>query len=446
VEVVLGAVLISIYTMAGKHMSMGLIRTMLAEPSYGWATKETKGKGADAKIYVPTWPEIISEWCKNINVFADRKNWLAAYDWSATFALQFINFMFWSWYISPKLLCAWFLYAMVVMGSSNTLWIHRYATHRAYQFSDGVFGSFAKLLVQNLTVYLVPEEVYVPSHHVHHAIPDQPGDPYHPDGGALYCFLADANHQQINRNLNEHDYQQVSDMLDHVPMYRNTYEQYCYWGTISHPADLLPRIAANWIGHYFFWYMIGGHPLACCILGAAGFWFLGIRTFNFDSHGQGEDRHQEGVDFYPVSSSINQFFPGTVAGEWHNNHHMFPRSARSGFLWWQMDIPFAAVRVLNVFGLVSSFNDDKPKFMKRVKDSQPLVKKSDETPLPFDSRPMTSIGSILWGAAFLFSCCFAEHSFHKDANLWLALICLVLVVVDTGIIARAIEKRNSKQQ
>merc|ERR1712232_504239 len=142
----------------------------------------------------------------------------------------------------------------------------------------------------------------------------------------------------------------------------------------------------------------------------------------------------------------NQFFPGTVAGEWHNNHHMFPRSARSGFLWWQMDIPFATVCLLNALGLVSSFNDDKPKFMKRVKDSQPLVKKSDETPMPFDGRLHSGMGSILWGCTFLFSCCTAEHALHKDINLWLALISLVMVVVDTRIIARAIEKRNSKQQ
>ncbi|WP_439582777.1 hypothetical protein [Dyadobacter bucti] len=32
----------------------------------------------------------------------------------------------------------------------------------------------------------------------------------------------------------------------------------------------------------------------------------------------------EGVDFHSSDNSINQICPGIVAGEWHNNHHLYP--------------------------------------------------------------------------------------------------------------------------
>lgn len=53
---------------------------------------------------------------------------------------------------------------------------------------------------------MIPEEIYVVSHHVHHAKSDQPGDPYNASGGFLYCFLADVNHQPIAKSLSEKDY------------------------------------------------------------------------------------------------------------------------------------------------------------------------------------------------------------------------------------------------
>jgi fatty-acid desaturase len=50
---------------------------------------------------------------------------------------------------------------------------------------------------------IIPEEIYAVSHHVHHALSDQPGDPYNAQGGFMYCFLADVNHQPIARNMDE---------------------------------------------------------------------------------------------------------------------------------------------------------------------------------------------------------------------------------------------------
>ena len=41
----------------------------------------------------------------------------------------------------------------------------------------------------------------------------------------------------------------------------------------------------------------------------------------------------------------------TLGEGWHNNHHAFPRSARHGFRWWELDATYALIRLLGLVGL-----------------------------------------------------------------------------------------------
>jgi fatty-acid desaturase len=36
---------------------------------------------------------------------------------------------------------------------------------------------------------------------------------------------------------------------------------------------------------------------------------------------------------------------------WHNNHHADPRSARHGHLWWEIDVAWLTIRLLEIAGL-----------------------------------------------------------------------------------------------
>ena len=105
-----------------------------------------------------------------------------------------------------------FLYSMIIMGTHGTIWHHRYCTHGAYKFKN----KFWRFFTQNLTINVIPEEIYVVSHHVHHAKSDQPGDPYNAEAGFLYCFLADVNHQPIAKDLSEADYDRVKLLMKHT--------------------------------------------------------------------------------------------------------------------------------------------------------------------------------------------------------------------------------------
>jgi stearoyl-CoA desaturase (delta-9 desaturase) len=44
----------------------------------------------------------------------------------------------------------------------------------------------------------------------------------------------------------------------------------------------------------------------------------------------------------------------TFGEGWHNNHHHYPVSARQGFYWWEVDLSYYILRVMQVFGLVSN--------------------------------------------------------------------------------------------
>ena len=247
------------------------------------------------------------------------------------------------------------------MGTHGTIWYHRYCTHQSYKFRN----RFWRFVTQNLVLKLIPEEIYVISHHVHHSKSDEPGDPYNARAGWLYCFLADTNHQPIALDLNEQDYARVAAFLKHTGVRANTYLQYQRWGSIAHPGRTLFQWLANWTFWYAIFFLLGGHALACTLFAGALIWGVGVRTFNYEGHGKGSDKRKEGFDFARKDMSVNQYWPGIVAGEWHNNHHLFPRSARAGFLPFQIDFAWCYIYFLHRIGAVTSYRNSKKQFFEK---------------------------------------------------------------------------------
>ena len=42
----------------------------------------------------------------------------------------------------------------------------------------------------------------------------------------------------------------------------------------------------------------------------------------------------------------------TLGEGWHNNHHRYPGAARQGFYWWELDLSYLGLRLLQMLGLV----------------------------------------------------------------------------------------------
>jgi sn-1 stearoyl-lipid 9-desaturase len=341
---------------------MAFLDDVLQPPSYGW-------KDAAGNFIKPTRLTILKEFFSRLNIFKNRKNWLSFFSWLKVLALLPFFILFITHYFSLGLLAAGFVYGMILMGTHGTIWYHRYCTHGAYKFRN----SWWKFFTKNLVLSIIPEEIYVVSHHVHHAKSDQPGDPYFAEGGFLYCFLADVNHQPIAKDMTEKDYNHVLNLMKHTGLQGNSFLQYQRWGSFACPA----KSVINWILNWGFWitvfYFIGGIGLICALLGGAFIWAVGVRTFNYEGHGKGKDLRQDGIDHNRNDKSINQIWPGYVAGEWHNNHHLYPKSARSGFLPYQLDLAWCYVKLMHSFGAVTSYRDDRKEFYKRF--HQPYLDK-----------------------------------------------------------------------
>ena len=152
--------------------------------------------------------------------------------------------------------------------------------------------------------------------------------------------------------------------MKHTGIKANTYKQYQKWGTIANPLRTIAGIVLNWGFWFTVFFLIGGPSLVCAMFGAAGFWAVGVRTFNYEGHGQGHDKQRDGIDYNRDDLSINQVWPGYVAGEWHNNHHLYPKSARSGFKSYQLDLAFCYIKLMSIIGAVSSYRDSKKDFLR----------------------------------------------------------------------------------
>jgi sn-1 stearoyl-lipid 9-desaturase len=338
---------------------MAFIDYILQEPSYKW--KDEKGQ-----LVVPTTRQLFKEAFSRVNIFKSRKNWIALIGWVMVTCMIPFFFVFIINYFSWQLAVATVVYSMIIMGTHGTIWFHRYCTHKAYTFSH----PFWKFVTQNLVIKTIPEEVYVVSHHVHHAKSDEPGDPYNSQAGIMYCMLADVNHQGINKELDETDYKKASQFMRHTGVRINSFLQYRKWGSIASPFYTVMLWLLNWAFWYAVLYFIGGHGLACALFTGAMLWFILVRAFNYTGHGKGQHKHVDGIDFDRSNLSINQTRPGLFAGEWHNNHHLYPGSARAGFLPYQLDLAWIYIYCLYKLGMVSSYHDSKKEFLRKYFNKQ----------------------------------------------------------------------------
>lgn len=333
---------------------MAFIDRILHEPTYGWQDK-------NGSLIIPTNKALFREALKKINVFQNRKNWMAASGVLMVMCMLPFFYFFLTRYLSFPTFFVLLIYAMIVMSTHGTIWYHRYSTHKSYTFSRPIW----RFITQNLVIRTMPEEVYVVSHHVHHAKSDKPGDPYNAKAGLMYCMLSDLNHQSIARNLRETDYNKLRSYLANTGVQLHSYKKYKKWGTLTTPLYTFSLWIFNWTFWTFVFYAIGGTALVCTIFTAAMFWYILVRAFNYTGHGKGQEAHKDGIDFDRRNLSINQTRPGLFSGEWHNNHHLYPSSARAGFLPYQIDNAWIYIYCLSKLGAVSSYKDSKKEFLKK---------------------------------------------------------------------------------
>jgi stearoyl-CoA desaturase (delta-9 desaturase) len=307
-------------------------RELIVEPTYGYG---------DLAPRKPTLREVFVELVDAINFLKDRTRLLPAAFLAYHLATLGVFILFCARYFSLASVGIVTGITVFIATIYSTAWYHRYCSHRAYRFHS--------LWPARLLLWTNPicfrEECYVIAHHAHHAKSDKPGDPYGPHLGWLGSYLAAESMQKTNRDITRSDYERLARSLEHIGFAQNSYEKFRRTGSVEnvwhHGAHVMVAT--------LFWcslgYFVAGWPGAMAWLASVFLCSFFMRDFNYRGHGGFFFKASEG---HPA----NQLFYGLLAGEWHDNHHEHPRSARDGQAWWQLDTPYWIIKAMGACGLV----------------------------------------------------------------------------------------------
>lgn len=255
-------------------------------------------------------------------------------------------------YLAMHLACIaliWVGWSPIAVAAAITLYLvrmlaitgfyHRYFSHRSFKTSRAlqfVFAVIGAASVQRGPIW------WAAHHRHHHAETEQAGDPHSP---THHGFLWSHTGWFLSRehfNIRE---ERVADWLrfpelrfldrfDIVVPAIFAVSIFAFGSLLETYAPGLETSGAQMLVWGFF--------ISTVVLYHATF------TINSLAHKWGKRRYDTRDD------SRNNFWLAllTLGEGWHNNHHHYPVSAKQGFYWWEIDLTYYFLRMLESMGLV----------------------------------------------------------------------------------------------
>jgi len=232
---------------------------------------------------------------------------------------------------------------------------HRYFSHRSFKTSRAF--QFV-LAVLGLTSMQKGPLWWAAHHRHHHRHSDQPEDIHSPHQDGLYW-------SHMGWVLSD-DYQATN---------------------LGRIADFAKYPELRWLDRY---HQVPGVVMGALLLAFGGLpafiWGFCISTvatwhatfcINSLTHLIGRRRYATEDD------SRNSFFMAllTLGEGWHNNHHYYKASVRQGFFWWEIDVSYYVLRVLEVFGVVWDLKVPSKEVIQRNRLDQAGESEEGEAPL-----------------------------------------------------------------
>lgn len=256
-----------------------------------------------------------------------RVNWITV----VVFALFHVGALMAPFYFEWRsVIVAAVMYWICISGGIG-MGYHRLLTHRSYKVAKPLEYAIAVLGTMNLEGGPI---FWVATHRVHHAKSDKPGDPHTPREGPWWAHIGWMIYGESNHNRTEMMARMAPD-LGRDPFYRwlNTW----HWLPLAISGVILfwwgGMSALLWAG--FFRVTLGLHAT----------WLVNSAT-----HLWGSKR------FATTDDSRNNWWVAMLTfGEgWHNNHHAHPASARHGLAWYELDVSWLQIRLLEKLGIAKS--------------------------------------------------------------------------------------------
>jgi stearoyl-CoA desaturase (delta-9 desaturase) len=216
-------------------------------------------------------------------------------------------------------------------GWGISMGYHRLHTHRSYQVPLAL--EYFLAICGVLTLEGGPI-FWVATHRRHHQKSDQPGDPHSPREGGWWAHVG---------------WLLVGESKLSDPALLSKYA-----------PDLAQDRFYLWLNHYH-WVPVLVLALLLLALGGVPFllWGICLRIvvglhstwlINSVTHLWGSRR------FATRDNSRNNWWVALLtSGEgWHNNHHAHPSSARFGLAWYELDLSWVQIKILQFFGLAKA--------------------------------------------------------------------------------------------
>lgn len=230
-----------------------------------------------------------------------------------------------------------FLY--VVRMFAITAFYHRYFSHRSFAASRPV--QFLMALAGNSAAQRGP--LWWAAHHrYHHRHSDKEDDLHSPkQHGILWSHML----WFTTRSNFPTNYDRVRDLAKFPELrWLDRFD----WAV---PAALAAALLALGWGLNALWPELGTSAMQMLVWGffiSTVAVFHGTCLINSAAHLMGSRRYKTG------DNSRNSLLLALITlGEgWHNNHHFYPASTRQGFFWWEIDITYYFLRLLEQLGVV----------------------------------------------------------------------------------------------
>ncbi len=190
---------------------------------------------------------------------------------------------------------------------------------------------------------------WVSNHRKHHALSDQEGDPHSPHDGPWWSHMFWFARKLTPEIYNAHINRWVPDLLKD-PVLRFLGHTFLLWhfviGSVLFGAGYLAG------GMYMGWSFLVWGLFVRLVLVLHSTWFV-----NSASHMWGY------INYKTTDDSRNNWWVALITyGEgWHNNHHAYPRMANHGHKWWEFDMTFRTIRLMQRLGLAWDVVDYKRK-------------------------------------------------------------------------------------
>lgn len=229
--------------------------------------------------------------------------------------------------------------------ASVTIYLHRHQSHNSLTLHP-IISHFFRFWLWLTTGMMTKQWVAI--HRKHHVKCETPEDPHSPQVLGIKKVLLEGSELYRSEAENQETLEKYGKGTPDDWLERNIYSRFPYLGiTLMLFTDIL---LFGVIGITVFAIQMLWIPIfaAGVINGIGHFW--GYRNFE------------------PSDASRNIIPWGILIGgeELHNNHHAYPASARLSNKWWEFDIGWFYIRLMNLFGLA------------KIKKTAPRIKYTTE--------------------------------------------------------------------